>query len=269
MNLEYLKENWVANQDTDLMRELWDASSGDYRTKPVPRLDEDKFLQIMHDNGGIVPSYSVLDIGCGSGIYSLAIAPFVKEVVGCDISPMMIDVANERAEDMEYENITYHALEWYGADIERLGWEKRFDVVFAHMTPAVDDYGSFEKMIACAKKMCFLQKNVRRTDKIEDELFRELGIYSPKPDNGIMHFFEYLWLKGYEPNVLCHKEEWYARRKTEDAVKWYINRARQRAEVTPQMEEHIRKFVEAREEYGYVTEIMNSTIVTIWFDTEI
>lgn len=269
MTLEYLKENWKADTDTDVMRELWDNSSGDYRQKPIPRIDDNYFLQIMHDNGGIVPGYSVLDIGCGSGIYTLAIAPFVGEAVGCDLSPKMIEVAEERAEDMEYENVEYHVLDWYSADTESLGWEKKFDVVFAHMTPAVDDYESFEKMISCAKKKCFLQKNVRRTDKIEDALFSVLGLQRRKADDGIMNFFDYLWLKGYEPNVLCHKEEWYADRKYEDAVNWYVNRARQRSEVTPETENFIREFLKKYEENGYVTEIMNSTVVTIWFDTQI
>lgn len=269
MNLEYLKENWKANIDTDVMRELWDDASGDYMLKPIPRLDENYFLQIMHDNGGIVPSYSVLDIGCGAGIYSLAIAPFIREVTGCDLSPKMIEGAKERADDMEYENADFIALDWYAADIASLGWEKKFDVVFAHMTPAVDDYESFEKMISCAKRMCFVQKNVRRTDKIEDELFGELGLQRKKADDGIRYFFDYLWLKGYEPNVLCHKEEWYADRKFEDAVNWYVNRARQRAEVTPEMKAHIREFLKKYDEGGYVTEIMNSTIVTIWFKTDI
>ncbi len=267
MNLEYLKENWKANIDIDVMRQMWDNSSGDYRNKPVPRLDEDQFLQVMHDNGGIVPSYSVLDIGCGSGIYSLAIAPFVREVTGCDLSPKMIEVANERAEDMEYDNINFVSLDWYSADIDSLGWEKKFDVVFAHLTPAVDDCESFEKMIRCAERACFLQKNVRRTDMIQDALFKEIGIYRKKEDDGIMNFFNYLWLKGYEPNITCHKEEWYADRSFEDAVKWYSSRAKQHGiEVG---EETVREFLEKYNEGGIVTEIMNSTIVTIHFKTDI
>ncbi len=269
MNLEYLKENWKADIDIDVMRELWDGSSGDYRQKPVPRLDENMFLQTMHDNGGIIPSYSVLDVGCGSGIYSFAIAPFVNEVTGCDLSPKMIEVAKERADELEYENTEFVTLDWYAADIAELGWEKKFDVVFAHMTPAVDDYQTFEKMIECARKMCFVQKNVRRTDTIEDALFCELGLQRRNANDGIMNFFDYLWLKGYEPNILCHKEEWYADRKYEDAVNWYVNRARQRSEVTPETEEHIREFLKRYDEGGIVTEIMNSTIVTIYFRTDI
>ncbi|MBR6801113.1 MAG: class I SAM-dependent methyltransferase [Eubacteriaceae bacterium] len=269
MNLEYLKENWKSDMDIDVMRELWDNSSGDYMQKPIPRLDENMFLMTMHDNGGIVPSFSVLDIGCGSGIYSFAIAPFVREVTGCDLSPKMIEAANERADDLEYENTEFVTLDWLAADIGDLGWEKKFDVVFAHMTPAVNDYETFEKMIKCAKRMCFVQKNVRRTDEIHDALFRELGIYQQKEDNDILNFFNYLWLKGYEPNITCHKEEWFADRKFEDAVKWYVGRAKQRTEVTDEMEEKIREFLTKYDEYGIVTETMNSTIVTIHFRTDI
>ena len=49
-------------------------------------------------------------------------------------------------------------------EIEKMGFLKNFDLVFAHMTPAIADYYTLEKMCNCSRNKCFLVKPSRRND---------------------------------------------------------------------------------------------------------
>ena len=45
---------------------------------------------------------NVLDVGCGGGAYSIALASKVKNVVGVDFSPKMIELANDTKKKNEH-----------------------------------------------------------------------------------------------------------------------------------------------------------------------
>jgi len=64
----------------------------------------------------------VLDIGCGTGTLTGAIAGFTRAVIGIDASPAMIEKAKE----------TYPGLEFHVMDACALPWRERFDAVFSN-----------------------------------------------------------------------------------------------------------------------------------------
>ena len=65
--------------------------------------DEDKFhadaedtLEILCDTVGVRPDDTFLEIGCGVGRVGRVLSPFVKEWIGCDVSPNMLQHASYR-----------------------------------------------------------------------------------------------------------------------------------------------------------------------------
>ena len=65
--------------------------------------DEDKFhadaedtLEILCDTVGVRPEDTFLEIGCGVGRVGRVLSPFVKEWIGCDVSPNMLQHASYR-----------------------------------------------------------------------------------------------------------------------------------------------------------------------------
>src|SRR5215471_13287228 len=48
----------------------------------------------------------VLDLGCGGGHVTFAVAPHVREVVACDLSPEMLDVVARAARERGLANVT-------------------------------------------------------------------------------------------------------------------------------------------------------------------
>lgn len=100
MTLEYLKQNWVSHEDPDLQKTMWDRAAVNYEKKPVPDFETNSFLQFVEKHVPLHEIRSSLDIGCGAGAYSLALASRINHVTGVDISPAMINAANGQAEKM-------------------------------------------------------------------------------------------------------------------------------------------------------------------------
>jgi SAM-dependent methyltransferase len=46
---------------------------------------------------GLAAESTVVDLGCGTGAFVLAVAPFCRRVVGVDVSPTMLDALQEKA----------------------------------------------------------------------------------------------------------------------------------------------------------------------------
>lgn len=151
--LEQLKQTWVSGQTNTpvLQQQIWDRAAERYGGLPIPDFETDAFLRELDRAIFLDKTMRILDIGCGSGVYSMALAPRVAQAVGVDISPNMIACANDRSQTLGLDNTQFQCLDWAGADIDALGFRGGFDVVFAHMTPAVADYNTFEKLCACSR----------------------------------------------------------------------------------------------------------------------
>jgi len=70
--------------------------------------------------------WRVLDIGTGTGHTALAFAPFVREVVGLDLTEEMLDEAHKLARERRIDNVTFQV-----ADVHRLprALDRSFDLV--------------------------------------------------------------------------------------------------------------------------------------------
>lgn len=64
--------------------------------RPLPELQETFNAELAFFRRIIQPNFTVLDVGCGSGRMSRAMAPYVEKVVGVENSPRMLDVARKR-----------------------------------------------------------------------------------------------------------------------------------------------------------------------------
>lgn len=268
MTLEELKKTWISNSQPEIQERIWDRAAGDYGAKPIPVFQEDPFLVLLAQNLAITKETKLLDIGCGAGRYSLALAPYVGKAHGVDISSQMILQAQLRSEALGLENTTFETVNWNEADIDALGFRGAFDVAFAHMTPAVADYATLDKMNSCSRNLCIIEKPTRRHDRVLDAAHLCVGNPAPgKDDCDIQNIFAYLWLKGYEPRFFYRQEKWNTTRKTEDMVVWCTERARLRKALSPEEEQRIRDLVESQAEAGHVMETTTTTRVTVIWKT--
>lgn len=266
--LEQLKQTWFSNgknREPDLQQRIWDRVAKDFGELPLPLFENDDFLKILSQNITLCSDHRTLYIGCGSGVYSMALAPFVCEAVGVDISPNMISYAEKRSKKLKLENTAFRCIDWADADIDALGYRGAFDVVFAHMTPAICDYDTFDKLNACSRGLCMLQKPTRRKNKVMDESFRRVGIDRSQAQyhGDIWQAFTYLWYKGYCPQFFYHDEIWDNQKSVEDMTAWCMDRAMLYKKLTEEEQTVIRDYVESLAADGAVQEHTTTTRVTL------
>ena len=260
-----LKEFWQSSYNADVHKQLWDEAAKGYLNKPIPALKDHSFLSMIDHCGVLDNQTSILDIGCGAGTLTMALAPYVKQAVGCDLSQKMIHGAVAKAAELGLINTNFYCLNWHAIALEDLGWEKAFDVVFAHQTPAIGSYDTFDKMVRCAKKACFFRMNTRRYDAVQSQVFEQLGISSADKDKdrNIPLAFAYLWEHGLEPHVSYHQEVWHPIKKLEEQITWIQTRAKLYKSLTAQDEKTIAHYLSGIAKNGMVQETITTTIVTM------
>jgi hypothetical protein len=94
-------------------------------------------------------------------------------------------------------------------DVDALGWEKKFDLVFTSITPAISTMESLEKVIKISNAYCFNSCFVRWVDELENQIAKE--VYQKEQASSRNHhgkwfysLFNLLWIKGYFPQVRYH-----------------------------------------------------------------
>ena len=266
--LERLRQEWTAREASQprVQRRIWDRAADNYRDLPIPDFEANSFLKRLAE--AITPDCSMrtLDVGCGSGIYSMALAPLVGKAVGVDISPRMIQFARARSEGLHLENTDFQCMSWPEADIDALGFRGAFDIVFAHMTPAVCDYETFDKFNSCSRNLCLVEKPTRRRDLVQDAVLRLVGLEPKGGQSGdILQSFTYLWCKGFRPQFYYEDDVWDSKRTVADTAAWCTDRARLQKDLSPAEEAVIYAYVESLAENGLVREVTTTTRVTmIW-----
>ena len=267
--LKHLKETWVSGKayEPEVQQRIWDRVAKEYGEKPIPSMVGDAFLAEMTRNIQLCKDYRTLDIGCGSGVYSMALAPFVGEAVGIDISPNMIEYAAKRSRSLGLSNTSFQQVDWPSADIDVLGFRGAFDVVFAHMTPAICDYDTFDKLNACSRNLCMLEKPTRRKNAVMDEAFRLVGLNRSEAQyhGDIWQAFTYLWYKGYSPRFFYHDEVWDNEKSAEDMVAWCTDRALLQKKLTEQEQAVIRELISGKAVDGKVREhTVTTRVKLVW-----
>lgn len=267
MDLQTLQRVWrhAETYSGEAARALWNQRACSFSRKQLPTLESSPFLQQI---AGCIPldgSMTALDIGCGSGIYALALAPLLRKAAGCDVSDRMIAAAERRAADLGISNASFFCMDWETADLDALGWRRRFDLVFAHMTPAIHSYCALDQMTACAGRHCFLKRPARRRDLVLDQAMELLGLRTrgQDADESMEYVFCYLWRNGFEPQFRYGHECWQEDRPLEEALEWCLGSAALQRPLTDRECREVRSFLERIAVDGRIRESVSTTTVTI------
>lgn len=105
---------------------FWNRIASHYASVPIK--DQLLFEKTIADiQGYLKTDDKLLDFGCGTGTYSIAVADNVKTITAIDISSSMIDIATERGKEAGKSNIDFEYMSLFD---ERLN-ASSYDVVLA------------------------------------------------------------------------------------------------------------------------------------------
>ncbi len=266
MNLDDVKKKWDYHErDVAASVEMWDSMAQQFAEFEMPTKENSFLIKMIAEKNLISKEGSILDVGCGAGKYSFALSDACHQVTGLDLSPKMIEKANEKKTELGKENIEFYVNDWHASDLESMGYKGKFDLVIANMTPAVRNAQTFLKLNEASKGHCVLTKPIKRKDPVSDAIREMLGIADKKEsaDIEVLYALELLWLQGMLPEMHYEEQLWEMKKPIEAAYKLYANRMKSYRALTPEEETKIREYLIAIAEDGLVAENVETTIVTI------
>ncbi len=145
----------------------------------------------------------VLDIGSGPGNFAIPFAKAGAKVWALDPAEKMIKILEEKIAQENLKGIKTITAMWEDIDLQKEGWLKNFDIVFASMSPGINSKETLEKMMAASKKYCYLSSFAgTRQYPLQEEIAKEIlgedyKTYSPD----IIYPFNLLYSMGYYPNI--------------------------------------------------------------------
>lgn len=265
MDEQDIIRRWGASTSGFSQVEVWDEAAAGYAEQPIPSFEDDPFLQFMDAEVGLLAGnatqMTVLDIGCGVGNYSIALAPYVKRVVGCDLSPKMIEAAHARAQAEHADNVSFVCADFATCAFDDLAGAS-FDIVFAHFTPALSSGAAFKKMMGLAKSWCYVAMPTRRTDFVLQELRHRVGVAArnDKRDENCLYTFALAWLAGKTPRVEHYDDVWIDKRTLADAKGIYANHL-VATNLTPEQKACVADYLDSIAEDDVVYERIETTVV--------
>lgn len=217
-DFEYFSDIWEYKKSgVTHTAQCWDGRAADWGEE----LKEDSpFRQSLNERvresaeylraqGALTPGCQAIDIGCGPGRFVVEFAKTAEHATGIDISPKMLELGAAHARECGRDNVTFLAEDFGALDIDVLGWEQKFDLVFTSITPAIGTMANLEKLMRICRGYCFNSCFVRWEDELENKIGRELFHRQENSDlnkhgNWFYSLLNLVWIMGYFPVTRYH-----------------------------------------------------------------
>ncbi|QKF82764.1 class I SAM-dependent methyltransferase [Halarcobacter ebronensis] len=188
------------------MEQFWDFKSKNY---PTPMEEEglitpNRVLKRVKEFGVDFSNKSVLDIGCGTGLYSSIISKDASSILGVDLSSGMLGRFKEYIDKNAIDNIRL-----IKEDFKKFNTDEQYDIVLSAMTPAISSIEDLHTMMNLSKKSCiFVSFSKDRHSPIMDDIMKLLGYEFEGTVNKFNMTKEYLNSLGYETKEEFFEHNW-------------------------------------------------------------
>lgn len=235
------------------MIEMWNNRAKDFAentNRNNGQKRRQRVLDFLEQEGALQEGFKVLDIGAGPGNFAIPIARIASQVTALEPAPEMVKILRERAATENLKNIEIMQRTWQEVDVEKEGLVGQFDLVFASMTPGVQDPETLEKMIKASKGYCYLSGF---SGHRWGQAYRELWKFFYNEDVGdspgdIFYPFGLLYSMGYRPSFrfTTHQRvhEHTIEKATEIILKFFERYMDISAEAKKEIEDYVLKHAE-------------------------
>ena len=147
----------------------------------------------------LLPEDSVLDIGAGTGNYTIPMAAACREAAALDVSPESLRVLSSRAEALGLTNIRTVELPW-----EEYRPESPYDLVFSSMCTAICSTEELLRMESMAKRCCGIVTVMPGSrDSHRKAILSGLDIHPDGMIGDALTFYQILYHLGRYPETAC------------------------------------------------------------------
>jgi len=231
MNIDEFAQAWQQDNEffyKDNSREFWDSTAQRFNqrfvnnTNGIHNMNTDGLMAFLQQRNILTAETNVLDIGCGPGRFTREFAKTANHVTAIDISSNMIQLAKQNTAEEYLDHADYEATDWKFLDLAARGWQKKYDLVFASMTPGISGIDTLLKMCEAGKGYCFMSGFISRKDEVADQLHRVVFGEDPKPRGKHLYYaLNILFLSGYYPEIMYNYSERKQELALEEAIETY------------------------------------------------
>jgi SAM-dependent methyltransferase len=218
--LEYFTALWEKRNESPVRHspEIWDRRAGGW----ISRLGDDSesaasmrgrveaTARYLRGRGLLAPNDSVVDVGCGPGLFVTEFAQTVRLAAGMDYSGRFIDYARMYAAERGVTNVTFSQCDFLAFDVSKAGLEGAFDLVFTSITPAASGKGCLDKLMSMSRRWCYNASFVSSSDELLSRVSWDVFGEGPRKQidgRGFYALLNLLWLRGYYPETNYYLEE--------------------------------------------------------------
>ncbi|MDR0862543.1 MAG: methyltransferase domain-containing protein [Oscillospiraceae bacterium] len=224
-DLEYFRSLWRARGDSPVPHspEIWDRRAEEW-ISDLGDADAGKRESLradtMHDRvrataaylrgrGLLTASETVVDIGCGPGLFVAEFAKTAKHATGMDYSARFMEFAAEHAASRGVTNADFQTCDFLALDVAEAKLERSYDLVFTSITPAASGHGCLEKLIAMSRAYCYNASFVHTSDELVERVSQDVFGVRRKPrldGAGFYALLNLLWFMGYYPETSYYED---------------------------------------------------------------
>ncbi|EHQ91078.1 class I SAM-dependent methyltransferase [Desulfosporosinus youngiae] len=267
MDISKIRELWQPNlRNLKAGMEWWNSKAEKFSVKELPTVENSIAMRIIQLENMVGKGSRTLDVGCGGGRFSFVLEAMGAEATATDFSSEMIKKALEKGKERG-SKVRFSADNWHTVNLQEKNWEKQFDLVLAHMTPAVVSADTFLKLSEASRGWVIMVKPTRRTNSILDELNRLVKAEQDTKalDETMVYAFDLVWRTGGRPKFEYEEQIWKDDQPLEEAIKEYTLRISSTHELSDSDRETIREYLESIAVDGIVHEVSNTTIVVMYW----
>ena len=176
--------------------DFWERRALGFHRSTKNTVANDPFYLRLRDL--VTPQMSVLDVGAGTGRFTLALAPQAKHITAVEPSSSMLDYLRQDASERGLTNISYVQTSWQEAPADL-----QADIVIcSHVLYPIRDIVPFlAKLNAATLQGCYLYLFATRLDAQLNHLWRHFHGEERHPPPGYIHALDVLYEMGIYANV--------------------------------------------------------------------
>ena len=198
---------------------FWRHKAGAYPMPfdPIILKKTSRLIRLAERLGADFRGRTLLDIGCGTGIYTLVLAKKTGRALGMDFSDVMLKRLRAEAERRGIKNVAVFRGDW--SRVKTSFVAKKFDIALASMTHAVISYRDLRKMEAAAREICvYIGWAGGRKNPLWEKIYARHGLRYLPPE-GVEKITPLLKKLGRKFKTVYLRESWRRRGKPAEALK--------------------------------------------------